>query len=255
MDKGAVPRSKLSVMSSKTVLRLNELPNSVREALSAYDNDGDGVIDISELISAGNKAKSDAKNVSRLAKLALALFLLCVCNLAAIFGLVYSVVALTKDSKVDANNQLVTRAGTPVTTGPALSVLPVGSTTLPTAFAYVAFTTAAGYNYSLPVDGAVMPNAMRKLSPMLTDSPIHSAGYVAIPNQAGAAVLFTPAGNVLYYQGTVTPYDTTLDALAASVVTPAAAYLSQQLSAGRRLLGRSVGGGAQACAYNPSLHT
>jgi hypothetical protein len=150
----AAVRSKLSGM---TVLRLSDLPDSVGEALRHYDNDGDGVIDINELVDAGVKAARDAKNVGRLVKISLALFLLCAANLAAIFGLVYSVVALTKDSKVDASNQLVTRSGLPVGTGPALALLPLGSTTLPAAFAYVAFTSANGYNFSLSVDGAHVP--------------------------------------------------------------------------------------------------
>jgi hypothetical protein len=77
---------------------------------------------------------------------------------------------------------------------------------------------------------------------------------VAIPNQPGAAVLFTKAGNLLYYQGTAQPYDTSIDALAASVVTPAAAFLTQQLSSGRHLLGRNAGGGMQCAAVQPSLN-
>lgn len=200
-----VPRSKLS---GKTVLRLSELPASVGEALSYYDGDGDGVIDINELIVAGAQAAKDAKNVGRLVKVSVALFLLCCANLAAIFGLVYSVVALTKDSKVDASNQLVTRSGSPVSTGPALALLPLGSTTLPAAFAYVAFTTAGGYNFSLSVDGAqcrggLLPSCIS--SSLNLALLLHPQGYVAIPNQQGAAVLFTQAGNLLYYQGTAQP--------------------------------------------------
>ena len=238
-----------STLSGTTVLRLHELPAAVSEALSHYDKDGDGVIDINELVNAGTQAQFDAKNVRRLVKVAVALFCLCVFNLAAIFGLVFSVVALTKDSKVDSNNQLVTRSGTPVSTAPALAVLPIGATALPAAFAYVAFTTAQGFNFSLSVDGASSrhtgdPHHHCMLTSRLGTLPL-SPGYVAIPNQPGAAVLFTKAGNLLYYQGDATPFDTTIDALAASVITPAAAYLQQQLSAGRRLLSQHPGGGAQ----------
>ena len=197
-----------STLSGTTVLRLHELPAAVSEALSHYDKDGDGVIDINELVNAGTQAQFDAKNVRRLVKVAVALFCLCVFNLAAIFGLVFSVVALTKDSKVDSNNQLVTRSGTPVSTAPALAVLPIGATALPAAFAYVAFTTAQGYNFSLSVDGTLDatgdPHHHCMLTSRLGTLP-PSPGYVAIPNQPGAAVLFTQAGNLLYYQGDATP--------------------------------------------------
>ena len=179
------------------------------------------MVDIHELLNATHKAQADARSVRRLVKLAIALCLLLGMQLAATFGLVYGVVAITKDTKVssDTGAVLVTKGNVPISTGAVVVENPAGTEGLPASFSAVVLTTPGGFDVTANVEG-----------------------YIAVPGQNSAAVLFTPLGRVLYFQGTVMAYDDSLDALALSVTTPAAAFIAQQLGGGARMPDANVSG-------------
>eukprot|EP00240_Pyramimonas_obovata_P000059 CAMPEP_0118924282 /NCGR_PEP_ID=MMETSP1169-20130426/2487_1 /TAXON_ID=36882 /ORGANISM="Pyramimonas obovata, Strain CCMP722" /LENGTH=1351 /DNA_ID=CAMNT_0006865379 /DNA_START=110 /DNA_END=4165 /DNA_ORIENTATION=+ len=84
-------------------LKLKQLPQSIALVLGELDADGDGTIDLLELQGAVNAFKANKKNVKMLRKMLLGAILMMLIGTAAMVGLVYTVIVLTKETHTGAD--------------------------------------------------------------------------------------------------------------------------------------------------------
>lgn len=223
----APPRSAPSKHQT-TRLDLSSLPSDVADALKHWDADGDGLITTAELFRGGRDAQDNKLKVRRLVFAVVALLVVLVVQLGATFGLVFAVVAVTKDSKVDSENALVARDGSYLGTTPVLMTV-TSSEVADSVFADVRsiyVETASGVAAQLAVDGFVR-------------LPLSALGANAGGLTYGPLVLLTAQGSYALVGETVTALsDNTLDAFA----TAAAAQVSTLgVGSGRHLLGAAGG--------------
>eukprot|EP00976_Prorocentrum_cordatum_P109842 1195086-Prorocentrum_minimum.AAC.1 len=92
-----------SVNLNSYSLKLNSLPNGVANALRDLDADNDGDIDVTELQQAVQAFQADKKRVKFLRKALAIATIMMIIGGAALFGLVYAVVVLTKETDTGDN--------------------------------------------------------------------------------------------------------------------------------------------------------
>ena len=91
-------------------IAIKTLPKEIQPTLKVFDVDGDGTVAPMELARAAELYQDSKNMVKRLTRLAAALLLLMGVMLAAITGLTFSVVELSKESKVGADGAMVSAA-------------------------------------------------------------------------------------------------------------------------------------------------
>jgi hypothetical protein len=154
-----------------------------------------------------------------------ALLSLLVVQLGATFGLVFAVVAVTKDSHVDADTSaLLDRSGSYLGTTPVF--LSVTSSDVPDAV----FADVRTIYVALPAGGA----AQLQVTGFLR-LPVSALGANADGLTYGPLVLLTPQGNLLLAGEAVTPLDAVLTGLVADATADVTALFAAQ-AAGRHLL-------------------
>jgi hypothetical protein len=154
-----------------------------------------------------------------------ALLSLLVVQLGATFGLVFAVVAVTKDSRVDADTSaLLDRGGAYLGTTPVF--LSVTSSDVPDAV----FADVRSIYVTLPTGGA----AQLQVTGFLR-LPVSALGANADGLTYGPLVLLTPQGNMLLAGEAVTPLDAVLPDLVADA-SAAVTNLFAAQAAGRHLL-------------------
>jgi hypothetical protein len=174
------------------------------------------------------------RQVRRLWFMVAALLSLLVVQLGATFGLVFAVVAVTKDSRVDADTSaLLDRSGSYLGTTPVF--LSVTSSDVPDAV----FADVRTIYVALPAGGA----AQLQVTGFLR-LPVSALGANADGLTYGPLVLLTPQGNMLLAGEAVTPLDAVLPDLVADA-SAAVTNLFAAQAAGRHLLeGWTLGTGS-----------
>ena len=102
---------KASLAAADGSFAIAALPKELQPPLKAFDVDGDGTIRPMELARGAELYEASKSRVKQLTRLAVALFLLMGVMLAAITGLTFTVVELSKDTKMDGATMVV-KSGT-----------------------------------------------------------------------------------------------------------------------------------------------
>ena len=102
---------KASLAAADGSFAIAALPKELQPPLKAFDVDGDGTIRPMELARGAELYEASKSRVKQLTQLAVALFLLMGVMLAAITGLTFTVVELSKDTKMDGATMVV-KSGT-----------------------------------------------------------------------------------------------------------------------------------------------
>lgn len=97
-------------MKSDDKVPIDIFPRAVQQKLAVFDSDGDGTIGSLEMVRAAELYESEKKKAKKLVRLAGVLLLLMGLTLAAIAGLTFAVVELSKESKVAEDGAMVSAA-------------------------------------------------------------------------------------------------------------------------------------------------
>ena len=92
----------------KSLLKSQSLSQSLREHIEKTDLDGDGIISVDEMLKVLEKERMLRRERTLLIRIVIALAVACVLIIAAVAGLTYAVVHLSKDTNVQ-NNVLVSK--------------------------------------------------------------------------------------------------------------------------------------------------
>ena len=123
--------SKGHVAHKEHLIYLNQLPQDLQEALSAFDLDGSGTITTGELAAAG-KSHAEAKKAHKRTKIVVSVVGVIFCVILALqFGVMYAAIQLAKDSVVGTNAVMTTKAGSTVQLASSeFTLLPDGTMTM-----------------------------------------------------------------------------------------------------------------------------
>jgi hypothetical protein len=101
------------------------LTSTLRERLQAADADGDGIISASEMMDVMQREITATRDRKMMVRVLAALSVACVLIIAAVVGLTYAVVEMSKDTSVE-NNVLVGKDGLqPLSTATLQQTLPL----------------------------------------------------------------------------------------------------------------------------------
>ena len=188
------------------------LTSTLRERLQAADANGDGIISASEMIEVVQSEIHATRDKKLMGRVLIVLGVACLLIIAAVVGLTYAVVDMSKDTIVD-NNVLVSKDG----------LQPLSTATLQQ-------TTPLADLYK-----ATSPSDLDWLS------------YVTVPFDDGEAIL--KIQNVYLVPGESVRFDTSSDDVSVVVTADGVTVSGQKSSNGRRLQGSGggYGGGNSSC--------
>jgi hypothetical protein len=194
------------------------LSSTLRERLQAADANGDGIISPSEMIEVMQIEIHATRDKKLMGRVLIVLGVACLLIIAAVVGLTYAVVDMSKETSVD-NNVLVSKDG----------LQPLSTATLRQ-------TTPLADLYK-----ATSPSELDWLS------------HVTVPFDDGEAIL--KIQNVYLVPGESVRFDTSSDDVAVVVTADGVTVSGQKSSNGRRLQGHDQGDAGGECGTNSNCWT
>jgi hypothetical protein len=182
------------------------LTSTLRERLQAADADGDGFISASEMMDVMQREITATRDRKMMVRVLAALSVACVLIIAAVVGLTYAVVEMSKDTSVE-NNVLVGKDG----------LQPLSTATLQ------------------------QTTPLRDLYKATSPSEVDWLTHVTVPFDDGKAIL--KIQNVYLVPGERVRFDTSSQDVSVVVTADGVTVSGQKSSNGRRLLGDDDGTG------------
>lgn len=95
-----------SLVRSKSKLEYGRLPDDVREVMKAFDTDGSGSVDISELASAAKAYKKSQDTQAQQQKIIVIILGILLLTLGAITGLTFAMIEVAKETKTSSDGTM-----------------------------------------------------------------------------------------------------------------------------------------------------
>ena len=163
-------------------IQIKTLPKEIQPTLKVFDVDGDGTVAPMELARGAELYLESKKMVKKLTRLALALLLLMGIMLAAITGLVFTVVELSKETRMEGGVMLDKTTG------------------MPTASAGLSDASGVSKTADNKTASAAVNSVPASLNSALPDEAFDEMRYLRIENEHAKLVL-TITGWARFYEG------------------------------------------------------